>query len=110
MPEAPATITSVASPRSIAVNGTSVFVGSRDGIAAYDQTGPRLNTVRHLNEHALQEACVRHGVRVSPGSYYFPSSPATIQLRLSISRLEEDSIVEGLARLGRAMSDFAREV
>jgi amidase len=27
-----------------------------DRIAAYDQTGPNLNTIQHLNEHALEEA------------------------------------------------------
>jgi amidase len=30
--------------------------GYLDRIAAYDQTGPRLNTIRHLNGRALQEA------------------------------------------------------
>lgn len=30
--------------------------GYLDRIAAYDQTGPRLNTIRHLNERALQQA------------------------------------------------------
>ena len=30
--------------------------GYMDRIAAYDQTGPNLNTIQHLNEHALEEA------------------------------------------------------
>jgi Asp-tRNA(Asn)/Glu-tRNA(Gln) amidotransferase A subunit family amidase len=30
--------------------------GYLDRIAAYDQSGPRLNTIQHLNERALQEA------------------------------------------------------
>jgi DNA-binding transcriptional MocR family regulator len=46
------------------------------------------------------------GVEVTPGEGFFPPGTAPIDaccFRLSISRLDEDEIVEGVRRLGRAV-------
>jgi DNA-binding transcriptional MocR family regulator len=52
----------------------------------------------HLHAHMLE-----HGVVVSPGSYYFPRQTKSDHFRISISRLNESEISEGLARAGRAL-------
>ena len=46
------------------------------------------------DEDRLQEVCQRHGVRVSPGSYYFSNAESALHFRLSISTLGEAEIDE----------------
>jgi 2-aminoadipate transaminase len=61
------------------------------------------------DEALLEGVCQRHGVRISPGSYYFPGDAGSVHFRLSISMLDEGQIVEGIARLGRALAAYSRE-
>jgi DNA-binding transcriptional MocR family regulator len=48
---------------------------------------------------ALEQA----GVRAAPGSLFFAMPPDHVHLRLSISSLDENAIVEGCRRLGRGL-------
>ncbi len=53
-------------------------------------------------EHLLQA-----GVKVAPGSSFFPQSPpGQQQFRLSVACVAEEEIVEGCRRLGRALRRF----
>jgi DNA-binding transcriptional MocR family regulator len=62
------------------------------------------------NEQRFAEVCQRHGVSVSPGSYYFASATPQVHFRISISTLDEDQIREGFARLGRALLAYTEGV
>lgn len=56
-----------------------------------------------VSEDALHAELHKQGVAASMGSQYFPEPPKGLYLRLSISRLNEEEIVEGIGRLGRAL-------
>jgi len=56
-----------------------------------------------LGEGRLHERMLQHGVIVSPGTYYFPHKKKSEYFRISISRLNESEIGEGLSRAGRAL-------
>jgi GntR family transcriptional regulator/MocR family aminotransferase len=58
---------------------------------------------RKLNEVDLHEQLLAHGVTVSPGGYYFPNQHSSEYFRLSIARLNEQEIEEGIKRLGKAL-------
>ncbi len=56
-----------------------------------------------LCEQELVQRIADHGVAVAPGSWFHAEPPPTLSFRLSISRLDEASIQEMAARLGRAL-------
>ena len=58
-----------------------------------------------LEESVFQEILKKHGVMVSPGSYYFIKQPADLQFRVSICNLKEPEIEEGILRLGSALHE-----
>jgi DNA-binding transcriptional MocR family regulator len=59
-----------------------------------------------MDETRLQKHMLRHGVVVSPGSYYFPHKKMSEHFRISISRLDESEISEGISRAGRALYEM----
>ena len=59
---------------------------------------PRVLGAAELN-HVLAE----HGVMVSPGAHYFLQRNGSEHLRLSIARVGEDQMKDGLLRLGKAL-------
>jgi len=58
---------------------------------------------KRMDEVRLHDHMLRHGVVVSPGSYYFPNKKVSGHFRISISRLNETEISEGIARAGKAL-------
>jgi DNA-binding transcriptional MocR family regulator len=56
-----------------------------------------------MTEQEMSGLMARHGVSVSYGGYYFPESGESEYFRLSIAKLDEDEIREGIVRLGRAL-------
>jgi len=54
-------------------------------------------------EAELTKIFEENGVLVSPGRYYFPHPAKDICFRLSIARLDEQEISEGIKRMGRAI-------
>lgn len=62
---------------------------------------------KKLNASQLYDFMSQHGVIVSPGGYYFPEQSASEYFRLSISRIDEKEIREGLKRLGTALEELS---
>jgi len=58
---------------------------------------------RKFSEAELHGFLSRYGVTVSPGSYYFPRTRTSACFRISIARIDEAEIKEGISRLGRAL-------
>ncbi len=58
------------------------------------------------SEAELLEALSKHRVLAAPGSWFLRAGARPLHLRLSISRLDEDEIAEGMRRLGRALRHF----
>jgi DNA-binding transcriptional MocR family regulator len=56
-------------------------------------------------EEDFRKILVKHGVMVSPGSFYFPRRAEDLQFRVSISNVKEPEIAEGILRLGRALRE-----
>ena len=56
-----------------------------------------------ITEDELHRIFVKHKVRVSPGSMYFIEKPQDHYFRLSISKLNEEEIWEGIRRLKSAL-------
>jgi DNA-binding transcriptional MocR family regulator len=61
-----------------------------------------------MDEIHLQEHMLRHGVVVSPGSYYFPHKKKSRHFRISISSLDESEISEGISRAGKALYQIVK--
>ncbi len=58
---------------------------------------------------SLAEVLAAHGVEATDGRFFFPRAGDARHLRLSISRLNEPEIEEGVARLARALHAAHRE-
>jgi DNA-binding transcriptional MocR family regulator len=58
-----------------------------------------------MTEEAMSRLMARHGVSVSYGGYYFPATRQSQYFRISIAKVDEDEIREGVARLGKALRD-----
>lgn len=58
---------------------------------------------KKMEENSLHQCMLEQGVVVSPGSYYFPHKKVSEHFRISISRLDEKEITEGISRAGRAL-------
>lgn len=58
---------------------------------------------RKFTETELHSFLSRYRVIVSPGSYYFPQTRTSAYFRISIARMDEGEIKEGISRLGRAL-------
>lgn len=56
-----------------------------------------------LTETQLHEFMSKYNVIISPGSYYFPEKKSSEYFRVSIARINEEEIKEGISRLGRAL-------
>ncbi len=63
---------------------------------------------KKLDEHRLHEYMLKHGVVVSPGSYYFSQAPLSQYIRISIASINEKEIKEGIGRLGKALRGLCR--
>jgi DNA-binding transcriptional MocR family regulator len=63
----------------------------------------RLRKTRE-GEDAILARLNREGVRVAPGSLFFPRARVEPHFRLSIACVSEEQIVEGCRRLGRALA------
>ena len=59
---------------------------------------------KRIPPEVLLDECLRQGVLVSPGHYYFTHPPEGTYLRLSIATLDEGEIEEGITRLGQAVN------
>ncbi len=59
-----------------------------------------------LGERALYDRFLRDGVRLSPGTPFFPAPPREPQFRLSVSSLNEAEIREGCRRVGRSLAEL----
>lgn len=68
----------------------------------------RLRGLR-VSEDELHAELRKQGVTASRGSKYFPKPPKDLYLRLSISKLEEREIVEGVKRVGKALGKLYRK-
>lgn len=60
-----------------------------------------------FDEASFKEILLKHGVVVSPGSYYFHRTNPQKYFRISIASLTEGEIEEGIIRLGRALRALA---
>lgn len=63
---------------------------------------------RRLTEEELHRMTVKHRVIVSCGSYYFPRAKASEFFRVSIARINEEEIREGIMRLGKALRSLRK--
>ena len=68
----------------------------------------RLNC--HVDEAKLKEIMLKHGVLVSHGSYYFYKKDRCEFFRVSIAKLNEEEIEQGITRLGLAVQDLKEKV
>jgi DNA-binding transcriptional MocR family regulator len=68
----------------------------------------RLEGLR-MPEDELHAVFSKAGVMVSKGSQYFPKIQREHHIRLSISKLNEGEIVEGIKRLGKALQKLYKE-
>jgi GntR family transcriptional regulator/MocR family aminotransferase len=62
---------------------------------------------RKFSEAELHEFFCGYGVIVSPGSYYFPKTRTSAYFRISIAKMDEGEIKEGISCLGRALHKLA---
>jgi len=58
---------------------------------------------KKMPEAKLHKSLLPYSVLVSPGEYYFPDQKASEYFRISIARLNEEEIRQGLLRLGKAL-------
>ena len=63
---------------------------------------------KKLGERQLHEYMLKHGVVVSPGSYYFSQAPQSQYIRISIASINEEEIKEGIVRLGKALHGLSK--
>ena len=63
---------------------------------------------KKMDEARLHEFMLEQGVVVSPGSYYYPRKKTSEHFRISISRLDEQEITEGIARAGNALHQMIK--
>jgi len=61
-----------------------------------------------MDEVRLHKYLSESGVIVSPGSYYFPDGQGSEHFRLSIAKINEEEIKEGLTRLGEALTGLEK--
>ncbi|GAB4375708.1 MAG: PLP-dependent aminotransferase family protein [Calditrichia bacterium] len=54
-------------------------------------------------EGTFKQTLIKHGVLVSPGQYYYHSSPPRNYFRIAIAGLNEKEISQGIRRLGDAL-------
>src|SRR4051812_39947884 len=64
--------------------------------------------VRPVDERALYNEALRHGVTFTPGSTVTPERTPHTNLRLSFSLLDPDELEEGVRRLARALREVRR--
>jgi GntR family transcriptional regulator/MocR family aminotransferase len=58
-----------------------------------------------IGEDELHRILRKHGILTTPGSLYFTDKPENHYIRLSISQLNEEEIIEGIRRLKRAFNE-----
>ena len=58
------------------------------------------------NEDDLNNIFLKNGVRLMPGQVSFPEKTSQKYFRLSISTLNEDEIIEGVSRIGKALTQI----
>jgi 2-aminoadipate transaminase len=57
-----------------------------------------------MTKRGMAKHMARFGVSVAYGGLFFPEARTSEYFRLSIGKLDEDQIREGVARLGKALS------
>lgn len=60
------------------------------------------------SERQVREYMIKHGVVVSPGSYYFSQASLSQYIRISIASINEEEIKEGIVRLGKALRGLSK--
>ncbi|MFC1725935.1 PLP-dependent aminotransferase family protein [candidate division KSB1 bacterium] len=60
----------------------------------------------NISEEELHGIFKNFKINVAPGSLYFNNQPADYFIRISISQLNEDEIIEGLKRLKNALAEI----
>lgn len=65
---------------------------------------------KKLNESQFHEFIFNNGVVVSPGNYYFAQKNVSEYFRISIARINEKEIKEGLTRLGEALHGLSSRI
>ncbi len=58
---------------------------------------------KKLSPKQLHSFLREHGITISPGGYYYPHQGESEYFRLSISRISDNDLKEGLCRLGRIL-------
>jgi 2-aminoadipate transaminase len=61
----------------------------------------------HMDSVDMAPAAMAEGVAYVPGTLFFPDDRGRNTIRLAFSKVEDDSIAEGIARLGRLFSTQA---
>ncbi len=62
-----------------------------------------------VSDEELVARCARDGVRLLPGRHFFTRNPGYGCVRLSISRVDDDDIETGLARLGHHLEALTKQ-
>lgn len=60
----------------------------------------------NISEEELHGIFKNFKINTAPGSLYFNKKPADHYIRLSISQLNEEEIIEGVGRLGKALKEI----
>ena len=67
-----------------------------------------ITLTRNLDDRALYDAAVRHGVAFTPGVVVTAERSTQTRLRLSFSLLSPEQLDQGVKRLARAVRELAR--
>lgn len=65
---------------------------------------------KKLTPRQLCNYMAGHGVIVTPGAYFFLDQTESEYFRISLARINDDEIKEGLARLGKALRQLSVEI
>jgi len=60
----------------------------------------------NINESEVIQQIENMGVMVSPGTMFFPDSTDKVCFRLSIAHRDEDEIIDGIKRIGKALHEL----
>jgi GntR family transcriptional regulator/MocR family aminotransferase len=61
---------------------------------------------KKINEELMIEEILKQGVAVSPGKIFFPAKSSKAAFRISIAKVNEVEISEGIKRIGTALNKF----
>ncbi len=61
---------------------------------------------KRINEEVLTESIIKNGVTISPGKIYFPRKQNKAAFRISIAKVDENEIAEGMKRIGKTLKNI----